>query len=281
MEGPVGAQASAGTLLRNARQAQGLHIAALAASIKVAPRKLELLEAGRYDELPDATFTRALAQTMCRALKIDPVPVLALLPEASNSRLELVSEGLNAPFRDRPGRAVAEDWSAALRPAVWLPLIVVLAALALYFLPPGLLGSLPGAAAPASGAQPASAAAATGTVREVVSPMSIAPEAPAASASSAASAPAVVPAPVLAQTPPPASLLQVRASQSSWVEVLDATGQSLVSRTVQPGETVDLDGRLPLRLKIGNVAGTQLSFRGEPVSLAPYTRDNVARFELK
>ena len=50
---------------RGAR-AQGLHIAALAAAIKVAPRKLELLEADRFDELPDATFTRALAQTVCR-----------------------------------------------------------------------------------------------------------------------------------------------------------------------------------------------------------------------
>ena len=67
---------SAGALLRQARQAQGLHIAALAAAIKVTPRKLELLEADRYDELPDATFVRALAQTVCRSLKIDAAPVL-------------------------------------------------------------------------------------------------------------------------------------------------------------------------------------------------------------
>ena len=53
-----------------ARQQQGLHIAALAALIKVSQRKLELLEADRLSELPDATFARALAQTMCRSLKI-------------------------------------------------------------------------------------------------------------------------------------------------------------------------------------------------------------------
>ena len=95
---------SAGRLLREARERQGLHIAALAAAIKVAPKKLELLEADRFDALPDATFTRALAQTVCRALKIDPAAVLVLLPPATvGHRLEHVGGGLNAPFRERPG----------------------------------------------------------------------------------------------------------------------------------------------------------------------------------
>jgi cytoskeleton protein RodZ len=65
---------SAGALLRAAREKQGLHIAALAAAIKVAPRKLDALENDRWQDLPDATFTRALAQTVCRTLKIDARP---------------------------------------------------------------------------------------------------------------------------------------------------------------------------------------------------------------
>ena len=51
---------TAGAMLRAAREKRGLHIAALATSIKVSPRKLEALEADRYAELPDLTFTRAL-----------------------------------------------------------------------------------------------------------------------------------------------------------------------------------------------------------------------------
>ncbi|MBX9792674.1 MAG: helix-turn-helix domain-containing protein, partial [Burkholderiaceae bacterium] len=85
---PQPASLSAGAMLREARQAKGLHIAALAASIKVSQRKLELLEADKISELPDATFARALAQTVCRSLKIDPVPVLAALPQAPSYRLE-------------------------------------------------------------------------------------------------------------------------------------------------------------------------------------------------
>ena len=45
------AATSAGRLLREAREKQGLHIAALAAAIKVSPKKLELLESDRFDAL--------------------------------------------------------------------------------------------------------------------------------------------------------------------------------------------------------------------------------------
>ena len=76
-------------------------------------------------------------------------------------------------------------------------------------------------------------------------------------------------------------LLQLRTTAQSWVEVLDARGQMLLSRVIQPGETVGLDGPLPLRVKIGNSAGTQLMFRGELVELTPFSRENVAKLELK
>jgi cytoskeleton protein RodZ len=77
-----------------------------------------------------------------------------------------------------------------------------------------------------------------------------------------------------------AGVLALRTTAESWVVVLDARGQSLLSRTVQPGEIVGLDGALPLRLTIGNAAVTQLTFRGQPVDLAPSTRDNIARLQL-
>jgi cytoskeleton protein RodZ len=75
--------------------------------------------------------------------------------------------------------------------------------------------------------------------------------------------------------------LQLKASEQSWVEVVDARSQILFSRMLLPGETVVLDGALPLRIKVGNVAATQLTYRGVAVDLAASTRDNVARLELK
>jgi cytoskeleton protein RodZ len=50
---------------------------------------------------------------------------------------------------------------------------------------------------------------------------------------------------------------------------------------VVAGESVGLDGPLPIRLTIGNAAATQVAFRGQQVDLAARTRDNVARVELQ
>jgi cytoskeleton protein RodZ len=80
---------------------------------------------------------------------------------------------------------------------------------------------------------------------------------------------------------PAARLVQLATSEASWIEVRDARDRVLLSRTVQPGERVGLDGTPPLRLTIGNAGATELSFRGQPVDLAPRTRDNVARVELQ
>ena len=127
---------SAGSMLRRAREARGLHIAALAASIKVSPRKLEALEADRYADLPDMTFTRALAQTMCRALKIDAEPVLDKLPQAGDlPKLAQVGGGLNAPFRAAPGGHDPGDFTFHRKPVFWATLLVLIGSLALALMP--------------------------------------------------------------------------------------------------------------------------------------------------
>ncbi len=276
---------SAGTLLRQARMAQGLHIAALAAQIKVSPRKLEALESDRFDELLDPTFTRALANTVCRQLKIDPQPVLARLPQPKAHRLEHAAHGIDRPFRDRPGRQAADEPSPLTRPVVWGPALILLAALLVYAVPERWVERVTaGSATPEAAAPPAAGVAAV--------------PAPAAAAASVATPAAAGPAAVvetvhssttasdamqsaIAPTEPTAGALVLRASGESWIEVRDARGQALLSRTVQRGETVGLDGAPPLKLRIGNAAATQVSFRGQPVDLSGVTRDNIARLELK
>lgn len=301
-EGTPSGELTAGGMLRQARQAQGLHIAALAAAIKVAPRKLEMLEADRFDELPDATFARALAQTVCRTLKIDAEPVLARLPlPPQMNRLEHVTRGLNEPFRDRIGRVEGFDRSVLLRPVVWGPALLLLATIVVYLIPPGtwrLPSLLPAggtASAPAAtevvtttvpaAAAPAASEAATSAPAALVETPAPAGSAVVETVHSApppgeeASAPAAAQA--AAATAAPKGPLVLRASSESWVEVRDAAGQILLSRSLLAGESVGLDGAMPLRLKIGNAEGTEVSFRGKPIELAPFIRDNVARLEVK
>src|SRR5512140_448635 len=126
---------SAGTLLRQAREAAGLHVAALAVSLKVPVRKLEALESDRYDQLSDAVFVRALASSVCRTLKIDPQPVLDRLPQSTAPRLIQDSDGLNAPFRG-PRDGARPAWPEQLsKPVVLTVFGLLLGALVLIFLP--------------------------------------------------------------------------------------------------------------------------------------------------
>lgn len=287
------AASTAGALLKAAREKQGLHIAALAAAIKVSPRKLEALEANRLDELPDATFARALAQTVCRTLKIDPRPVLERLPAAGPQPLVPPDNGINEPFREGPARSArGHDDSPlsrlAMRPMVLGAVLLLLASVALYWLPPferwapAPVASVPAAPAASAALPPLPAASVASGVAQAVP---VAPEA-VASAAVPASAPL---AETVFSAPRPgsasaaaavAALLQLRVTEASWVEVRDARGATLLSRTVSPGEQVGLDGPPPLALVIGNAAATELVFRGRPVDLAGRSRDNVARLQL-
>ena len=278
---------TAGELLRAARDKQGLHLAILAASLKVAPRKLELLEANRYDELPDATFVRALALSMCRALKIDAEPILARLPQPAGHGLEQVARGLNQPFRDREVRREPGEWHRAISLPGVASLLLVVAALGVLFWPgrdrvADTVASVPAVVVEAaSGVLVAASmvpAPASTAVPEVVAAAT--PE-PAAAASAAPVGETVFSAPAVESgATATAGPLQLRTRGESWVEVIDAGGQVLLSRVLVSGELVGLDGRPPLRVTVGNADVTDIVFRGKPVSLTAVTRDNVARLEL-
>lgn len=277
--------ATAGALLRQARQAQGLHIAALAAAIKVTPRKLELLESDQYDKLPDATFTRALAQAVCRTLKVDPAPVLALLPPPNGHRLEQVSEGLNTPFHERPGRFVPRDWLGVTSPTLWVAGLLVVGAVVMYLLPAGWLPAPAGAVSRTAASAPVAMRAGVPASEPLATPgaEAVSPDALLAASAAARTEPVTFASTASAGTLPAVAegVLQLRTTAQSWVEVVDARGQSILGRLVQPGESVGLDGVMPLKVRIGNASATQVVFRGQSVELAPFTRDNVARLELK
>jgi len=155
--------------------------------------------------------------------------------------------------------------------------LIIAAALALYLVPQRLLAPwtqrAPAASAPLSTPAPAAS-----------NPAALSPGVPGGAAPALTVVETVHSAPVAAaqsEAVPVAGVLVVRTHGESWVEVLDASGQALLSRVLLPGETVGVDGALPLRVRVGNVAATQLSLRGRPVDLSAAVRDNTARLELK
>jgi cytoskeleton protein RodZ len=310
---------TAGALLRQGREAAGMHIAALAVSLKVPVKKLEALEQDRFDLLPDAVFVRALASSVCRSLKLDAAAVLERLPQTSAPKLIYQGTGINAPFRspgEGPGPSI---WTQVSRPAVLAGLALLLGALVLIFLPAVRhdgVGNSADSDMPASTAEPvkplpaavammgagiadavkpavpaaqarepfsAVSAAAPGIVHSpvaVVPPTSVPLSISAPSPAPASPVSASIGAAAIAQTTP-SGIVTFLAKGESWVEVTDAKGVVVLRRTLTAGEVVGASGVLPLAAVVGRADATQVQVRGRAFDLNAVARDNVARFEVK
>jgi cytoskeleton protein RodZ len=284
---------SAGDMLRQAREAHGLHLDMVAAALKVTPQKLAALESDDIEALPDPVFARALAASVCRALRIDPAPVLAKLPGAQPAGLAQADRTMSKalPSQVRTGSASGGLPSRALLTVVVLLLV---GAAVLFWLPQSILDRVgeaisqitsrvekSEASAPASVSQAPGTPGQAGSVVEAVQPAVPLAAAPSAAAPAVPAPAAAAPA-VQAPASAGADLIVFVAREDSWITVNDSTGKSLLRRTVQAGETVGLSGALPLSVVVGRASGVDVQVRGKAFDLKPVTRGGgVARFEVK
>ena len=258
---------SAGVLLRRLRESSGVHIGALAAALKVPVAKLQALEADDQDAFPDVVFMRALASSVCRTLKVDAAPVLALLPQGRPAQLP-PDRGINASFKDpvrRGGKGVSLEQPRSRLVGI-AALVLLAAALAMAFLPLGA-GDKSGEAEPA--AQPPQQVAPAQEAREPVDAAAGQPG-PAA----AQEAPA-------AQAPAPEGVLVIRARAESWVQVRNGAGRVVLQKAMAAGESYSAEGSPPWSVVVGKADATDVIVRGQPMDLKAIARENVARFEVK
>lgn len=209
----AGGVSGAGALIRQVREAQSVSIDALASIIKVPVAKLEALEAEDWSFLPDANLNRALAMTVCRALKVEAAPIMALMPAAVVKSLAAAKAPLNQPFRDFSHTGLTFESSSPLgilvpkmSSAVVGPVVLLLLAAGVYFAPDQLdveawfpalsVSDAPQPAVPASGvALGLPVPMPVLEVASAVSPAAVSVVPAVASAAAASSAPAS-PAPV-------------------------------------------------------------------------------------
>lgn len=279
-------------LLRQAREAAGLHIAALAAALKVPVKKLEALEAGRYEELPDLTFARALASSACRQLKVDPAPVLEQIPAGHQPMLGDSSGAINAPFKGAHGGRPSLSSAEWLRkPAVLVSLALVIGAAGLLLLPDwdasvsamkDTVSDLNSMAVPAAVGVPAPVSVAQETASPVVPASAPSPSVIAASTQPAAAVP-VTPSPVVGASATGAggSLLNIRATADAWIEVVDGAGKSQVQRMLKSGDALDFSATPPYSVVVGRADAVAVTVRGQAFDVMPYARNSVARFQVK
>lgn len=289
-------QMTGGTMLRMAREAEGLHIAALAVLLKVSVKRLEALESDRFDLLPDIVFVRALAASVCRTLKIDPAPILEMLPHTTAPILKTDSSGINTPFRTSGVGAGFIFWKQLTRPVVLAVVLLLIGVVALIFFPKATHIDVGNVVVPTENtltqnslnqsprSDPLASENGDRTSQDDPTPLpstlainqlpitSISPQ----SGSESSILPVVVTG-VTALN----GVVVIKANKPSWVEVVDANGVVQLRKTLVDGEAIGVSGLEPLSVVIGRADTTEVKVRGKPFDLARIAKDNVARFEVK
>jgi len=274
---PQGAAAplTSGAMLRQAREALGLHIAALAVSLKVPVKKLEALEADRFDLLPDTFFARALTSSVCRSLKIDPAPILEKLPKTAAPQWKAYESGAKVPFQSSGGHSHGLIGEQLAKPMVWVVAALLAGALALFFFPFERHAEVMASIKPVAGAVPSAPAASSPGAATAAETALASPALPPASAAP------VEPAQMVAGSGAATGAVVFKAQALSWVEVVDASGVVQVRKNIAAGEVVGASGVLPLSVVVGRADTTAVEVHGKPYDVLAIAKDNVARFEVK
>lgn len=280
-------------MLRLARESQGLSIESLASVLKVPVSKLEALESDRLDLLPDMFFARALASSVCRFLKIDSTEILGMFPSSSVSPMKTDESGINTPFRV-PGESVGLGWFALLKkPLVLAIFFLLVGTLVLFLLPSISLHDLIGTREGEPGDVISVPVAVLPVTTEVLTVAIPPPEATSSSSAlvsvsegvggiDASSRIDVSPLPVTVSGSGSVSgIVVLKARGGTWVEVVDASGGVQLRKILAEGETVGVSGALPLSVVIGRADLVAVEVRGKLMDVAPYAKNNIARFEVK
>ncbi len=288
---PPSGAAGPGARLRAGREAAGLSLEQVAQQLKLAPRQVRALEEEDFAQLPGRTFARGFVRNYARLLNLDGDDLLRLLSDSARA------PALEAPALHSTGAMIAELPSrGSVRPGFsrWVIPIVLVACIVAAATYEWYRGALTPPSEPKHAALPPPVVIAPAATARTELANPYAPEAkteatapapaPRAAENELAAAPSAAPAPPPATAPATeaAALAQLQLTYHgpSWTEIRDRDGQVLISRLVAAGSEQSLRGSAPFDVVIGNANEVTLVYRGTPVDLSRYTRQNVARLRL-
>lgn len=267
--GPVG-----GERLAEARRLKQISLPDIARELHLDEAKVQALEENRFDVLGAPVFAKGHMRKYAELVGVSIDDVLA--------DYYTMNRSAGAPPVVGPPRERVRDFS--LSPWVFvIPVIVILAVLAWQW-----LGRVTIEPAPVMQPQTQPVESSTTSLPAVES-------APAAEATEEAT-PGITelpaPAPTVADNPPPVPVaepiaqldevaLTLAFSGDCWTEVTDADGTRLFFDLGSAGRRVNVSGKAPLRVLLGNSNNVAVSVNGEPYSIAPsQLRGDTARLTI-
>jgi cytoskeleton protein RodZ len=301
-------RASPGRLLRQARENMKLSVEDVARDLRLAPTRVEALEADDYRNLPAPTFVRGYLRSYARLVRVSEDEVISAYDVAQKPRVAPIAE---AP---RPAPSVPRQARAGDKPVRAVTYLLVGLLVVLVFswwhgrweIPtapqPGRTGPeardqarIPEADGRAPAAEPAATAGAEGAAPETAKAAAPAPGAsvpaavePAPAAVSAAperpkAAPdKPKPAPASATAVAPENSVQVSLifDGESWADVRDARRTRLVYQQFKAGQSVTIAGVPPFKVYLSNAGAVRMRYAGEPYDVSKHRSGLYARFTV-
>lgn len=302
-----------GEILRQKRLSLGWSQAQVAQNLNLSERIIEQLESGNYQQMPGHTFARGYTKAYGKLLGLDQVELVRTFDgytgtDAKGSTVHSLGR-LDEPVR----------LSRNVLRFVSFILVVLIIAMGLFWWQersrqassasavsmehvevegadgkteihpidepeeqPPVTAQQPAATLPSPVGTPtpdanavAAMTAQTAAPTPVTGSTSPAPTAPAAATPAApASAPAA--APVAGS-----DSLNIRFTANCWTQVSDGSGKILFSGVKKGGESLEYASiKAPVNIRLGFARGAQISYNGQVVDLAPYTKGETARIKL-
>ncbi len=304
-----------GEILRQKRLSLGWSQAQVAQNLNLSERIIEQLESGNYQQMPGHTFARGYTKAYGKLLGLDQVELVRTFDgytgtDAKGSTVHSLGR-LDEPVRLSRNVlrfvsfilvvliiAMGLFWwqersrQASSASAVSMEHVEVEGADGKTEIhpidepeeqppvtaqqPAATLPSPVGTPTPDANAVAAmTAPTAAPTPAPVTGSTSPAPTAPAAATPAApASAPAA--APVAGS-----DSLNIRFTANCWTQVSDGNGKILFSGVKKGGESLEYASiKAPVNIRLGFARGAQISYNGQVVDLAPYTKGETARIKL-
>lgn len=259
-----------GRVLHDERTRRKLEIEAVARQLRLSVTQVKALEADDYEKLPGTTFVRGFIRNYARILEIDAEPLLArfelMQPPPASRVLSLnapkgeVGSSTTRLFPGPKRRLRRARMRLAFGAIALVAVVVVASGIATGWFEPGARFARTGQTAPPSALSAPGVFPSAGT------------DARTARTRAAVAAPASV---------NKRARLELKTQRQSWVEVRDAERRRVLAELLPGGTAQAVEGDPPLALTVGDASAVAITYNGQNIDLAPFTRDNVARLTLK
>jgi len=289
VEAPRKAHGSLGQRLRAAREAHGWSAEEVAGRLRLPSQTIHSLEAEQYERIGYGIYLRGYLTSYARLVDVPTILIEPVLRERSHAP-PLVASGTISHSRYLYQRYSVSALYLILTGVIIVPAVLLAMRASLQ---PDL------AQVTVLEPAPAPAAAAPDTVRVDSGEAASTSQSATAAAASPAAATGTTDTPLVASLAPFSALsrkeapradtavvaagthsLKLALKESSWVEVVSASGEKLEYGLLPGGSVRSYASDKALEVRLGNCTGAEVEADGKPQDLTPYRHANVAHFKV-